>query len=316
MRVAKYLHFVSKFVQIMVNVLLTTNEAKRCRVRLKDCISQKDKSTNNEREAQLFHILLNTFAHDCVSALSLCLWSGAYRTASSFLHSIDTLDLDLFFYLELDHLIEFIERPLFRDLHIKMLECDEDPTEEGSSAMLYRLLKSILMILPQSTSYNVLQKRLLSVARFRQCAVHLEGMSNVEIRGTSAEIFVHRILEIRKIHCNAKWRSIRSESLEPANVMDYDDVDVNVGKRNWLGYANEDEEIITKDMYRNVANFRSDVDSNLSRTYRGFHGRDGGVSPDDREEVHNESKQEDSQSKSDSSDDEEVKWKQYWEEAT
>jgi hypothetical protein len=317
MRVAKYLHFVSKFVQVMNNVLLTSNEARRCRLLLKDCISKKDKDANNGRRAQLFHILLNTFAHDSVAALSLCLWSGAYRTASSFLHSIDPLDLDLFFYLELDHLIEFIERPLFRDLHLKMLECDEDPIDEGSSAMLYRLLKSILMILPQSTSYNLLQKRLLSVARFRQCAIHLEGMSNVEIRGTSTEVFVHRILEIRKIHCDAKWRSIRSESLEPASVMDYDGVDINAGRRNWLGYANEKDEKKTKEMYKNEANRRSDVDKTYSKSYRGFHGKEAGISLDDREDERDNSQKESKKnSTDDDNNDDEMKWKEYWAETT
>jgi len=315
LRITKYLHFASKFAQVMINVLLTSNEAARCRLRLKDCVSKKERATENERTAQLFHILLKTFAHDCVAAISLCLWSGAYRTASSFLHTIDPLDLDLIFYLELDHLVEFIERPLFRDLHLKMLDCDEDPTQEGSSAMLYRLLKSILMILPQSTSYKLLEKRLLSVARFRQCAVRLEGMSNVEIRGTSAEVFVRRILEVRKIHCDAKWRSIRSESLEPASVMDYDGVDVNEGKRHWLGYANEDEERKKKEMYRNESKIRH-VDRGLSKSYRSLKAVEEVIPPDDRNVAReeNETKKESKENTDDG--DDETKWKQYWAEAT
>lgn len=313
MRVAKYLHFVAKFVQVMANVLLTTKETERCRVCLKNCISNLGKRSNDERRIQLFHILLNTFAHDSVAALSLCFWCGAYRTASSFLHLIDPLDLDLFFYLELDHLIEFIEsRPLFRDLHLKMLECDENPSEEGSSAMLYRLLKSILMILPQSTSYNVLQKRLLSVARFRQCAIHLEGMSTIDITDSKTEVFVHRILEIRKIHCDAKWRSIRSESLEPLSVIDYDDVDIDEGRRKWLGYANQEEEQESKELYKSESKFRSDVDKSSNRSYVGFGGRDEQTILC---EV-SEDKHEDNQVSSETEGNEdELKWKQFWEDA-
>lgn len=309
-RVAKYLHFASKFVQVMVNVLLTANETERCRRILKNCISSKGQSTHDERRVQFFHILLSTFAHDCMAAVSLCLWGGAFHTASSFLHSIDPLDLDLFFYLELDHLIEFIEsRPIFRDLHLKLLESDEDPTEEGSSAMLYRLLKSILMLLPQSTSYNILQKRLLSIARFRQCAIHLEGMSTVDITDTKTEVFVHRILEVRKIHCDSKWRSIRSESLEPASVVDYNGIDINIGRRNWLGYANEEEEEKTKEMYKNEAKARTEVDNN-SNTYIGFDGRNPFSSDDIEENLQNTY---DTPEDNIEGNDDEMEWKQYWE---
>lgn len=233
-RVAKYLNFVSKFVQILHNVLLTAPEASRCRSLLKDCISERSNNTDSERKAQFFNILLKTFAHDCAATISLCLWCGAYSTASSFVHSIDPLDLDLFFYLELDRLIEFIERPLFRHLHLKLLDYDEDPNLEGSSAMLYRLLKSILMILPQSTSYHILQKRLLSAARFRQCAVSLEGMSIIESKYARDGSYIQSIEEVRKQHCESKWREIRSESLEPSSVMNYDKVDISQSRREWL----------------------------------------------------------------------------------
>jgi len=304
MRVAKYLHFVSKFVQVLANCFLTAHETERCRDCLKNCIANNENSTTGERKVQLFHILLNTFAHDCVAALSLCLWCGAYHTASSFLHLIDPFDLDIFFYLELDHLIELIEsRPLFRYLHLKMLESDEDPSQEGSSAMLYRLLKSILMILPQSTSYNILQKRLSSVARFRQCAVHLEGMSTIGIKHTMTEVFVHWILEVRKVHCDAKWRSIRSESLEPASVLNYDDVDIDVGRRSWLGYSNGEEEEKTRQMYKNDAKFRSHTESNHSNQYEAFPENDNATETQE-------------QNKDEGTTDEELQWKQYWEEST
>jgi len=49
-----------------------------------------------------------------VASTSLCLWGGAFRTASLFLRSIDPLDIHLMFLLELDKLVEMLERPLFR----------------------------------------------------------------------------------------------------------------------------------------------------------------------------------------------------------
>jgi len=321
MRISKYLDFVTKFVQVLSIVLLTTKEAERVRFQLKDCIAQYKTNVINERKAQLFHILLDTFSHDAIAALSLCLWSGAYRTASCFLHKIDPLDIDLPFYLELDHLIELIERPLFRDLHLKMLECDEHPCEEGSSAMLYRVFKSMLMLLPQSTSYNVLQRRLLSVARFRQCAVSLSGMSSsvTDVKGTTTEIYYLSILKVRQLHCDAKWRSIRSESLEPASVMDYDGIDVNVGKRDWLGYADEQEEVDAKER-RKAASLRSLGGVTHDEGYKGFSNTNNDDTDDDDDgdgEGENIQDGKEVEKEGEETDEaEDTKWKEYWAEAT
>jgi hypothetical protein len=314
LKVSKDLNFTTKFAQVLSNVLLTCSETERLRNLLKGCIATKGNTTKDERKKQVFHILLKTFAHDPVAAISLCLWCGAFRTASSYIHKINPLDLDLSFYMELDQVVEFIERPLFRDLHLCMLECDENPALEGSGAMLYRVLKSILMLLPQSTSYNILQQRLLSVARFRQCAVHLHGMSHVEIRGTSAEVFVHRILEVRQLHCNAKWKSIRSESLEPSTVIDLDGVDIDKGRRNWLGYENEEEEEKGRMKYRNQHITTSSSNENGVIKYQGFH-KEEAVSPDDRDkEIAEREMNEDSYDNNDSSDEDgdNEKWKEYW----
>jgi hypothetical protein len=124
--------------------------------------------------------------------------------------------------------------------------------------MLYRVLKSILMLLPQSTSYSILNQRLMAVARFRQSAVHLQGMPFIEANtGTSSDIYVHRILEVRKLHCESKWCSIRSESLEPTSVTDFDLIDVDASRRHWLGYENEDDEKTTREQYLNNHRQRS-----------------------------------------------------------
>jgi hypothetical protein len=108
------LGFVSSFVQQMSHVLLNAKEAKDLRDLVKDCIGHKSESERDRRRAQLFHILLHSFSHNLVSTTALCLWGGAFRTASIFLRGIDPLDIHLMFLLELDKLVEMIERPLFR----------------------------------------------------------------------------------------------------------------------------------------------------------------------------------------------------------
>jgi hypothetical protein len=108
------LRFVSSVVQHMSHVLLNADEAKDLRDALKDCVASKGSSDSDRQKSCLFHILLHSFSHNIAATLSLCLWAGAYRTASIILNRIDPLDINLMFLLEIDRLIELLERPLFR----------------------------------------------------------------------------------------------------------------------------------------------------------------------------------------------------------
>lgn len=109
---SRELGFISSFVQQLCHVLLTANEAKQIRDVLKDCIGNaKEKEV---RKSRIFHILLSTFSHNLIATTSLCLWGGAFRSAYLFLQQIDPLDISLVFLVELDKLVELIERPLFR----------------------------------------------------------------------------------------------------------------------------------------------------------------------------------------------------------
>lgn len=308
--VSKNLQFASNFAQVLSNVFLTCKETERLRNLVKGSIGHRGNTTRDERKAQIFHILLKTFAHHPVAAISFCLWCGAFRTAATYIHKIDPSDLDLSFFMELDRLIEFIERPLFRDLHLSMLDCDDNPALEGSGAMLYRVLKSILMLLPQSTAYRILQQRLLSVARFRQSAIYLQGMSNVEIKGTNTEIFVHRILEVRRLHCDAKWRSIRSESLELSFMLTYEAVDTDAGRRSWLGYSSQEEEKEGRDKIREQLKVTSRSESSPDG-YQGLH-KVGHLSPDEKDEVDVDMLKYESVTKDTSENVDILQWKEIW----
>jgi len=211
---AKSLAFVSNFAQQLGVVFFAAPETEQLRINLKDCIGRKGESLRDDQRATLFHILLHTFSQNIVATLSFCLWGGAFLTASTFIQRIDPLDVSLMLYLEVDQMISLLERPIFRHLHLRLLECEGNPYHEGSGAMLFRTLKSILMLLPQSTSYMILKERLLSTARYRQSAVALNGLSKRLDSGSSTDVFVKRITDVRQLHCDAKWRAIRAESLE------------------------------------------------------------------------------------------------------
>ncbi|KAK1736870.1 vacuole morphology and inheritance protein 14 [Skeletonema marinoi] len=220
---SKDLAFVSNFAQQLGLVFFAAPETEQLRLEMKDCIGFKGDSLRDEQRA--------------------------FLTASSFLQKIDPLDVSLMFYLELDRLIDLIERPIFRHLHLRLLECEDDPYQEGSGAMLFRTLKSILMVLPQSTSYVILKERLSSTARFRQSAVALRGLSKHVEKGSKTDIFVKRLVKTRKLHCDAKWRNIRAESLEDPSRLIGEEQKLKAAqqRREWLGYADEEDEIATKE---------------------------------------------------------------------
>jgi Vacuolar protein 14 C-terminal Fig4p binding len=258
------LEFVSSFVQQMSHVLLNAEEAKPLRDTLRDCVGFMQVDVNNpteHRRVRLFHILLHSFSHSMVATVSLCLWGGAYRTAAAFLGRIVPLDVNLVFLCELDKLVELLERPLFRHLHVRMLERNEDPSTEWSGFMLFKTLKFLLMIIPRSTCYKVLKDRLVSISRFRQST----GMMTPSLKvGTNhhvneidrkrldeqTEVFVARVLKVRAIHCDAMWQAIRSDSLE-CEVPDPSPIhEEGESRRLWLGYASKEEQQKAEERYR------------------------------------------------------------------
>lgn len=250
---AKDLHFVSSFVQQMTHVLLATDEATDLRELLRDCIGKRTDTERDKRRIKLFHILLHSFSHNLVASVSLCLWGGAYRTAAYFLQNIDPLDIHLVFLLELDKMVELMERPLFRHFHLRMLEADPDPYVEGSGAMLFRALKLLLMIVPQSSCYRVLRDRLVTASRFRQSALvrcspaqsQKQEEEEKEEQTPEKWLFGSRVLDVRKLHCDVCWETIRSESLEPPSVANIRH-DEGSQRRKWLGFSSKEEERASK----------------------------------------------------------------------
>lgn len=118
-RFSKDLRFVSSFIQHMNHVFFNKDETKELRTEIKDCVGpsvnkKREFVTKDRQRLRLFSILLHSFSHNLAATLSLCLWSGAYRTAYLFLTNINPLDINLMFLLEVDRLVEMLERPLFR----------------------------------------------------------------------------------------------------------------------------------------------------------------------------------------------------------
>ena len=120
--------------------------------------------------------------------------------------------------------------------------------------MLFQLLKSLLMILPQSTCYRVLRDRLVSVSRFRQSTISsISAVRNHDKRlkkiSDDTKTYVGRVHDVRNIHCTAKWENVRQESLEmPKRLAHTGEGDA--ARSEWLGYASREEAIQAEKAYR------------------------------------------------------------------
>jgi hypothetical protein len=136
-----------------------------------------------------------------------------------------------------------------------MLERDQNAADEGSGVMLFQLLKSLLMILPQSTCYRVLRDRLVSVSRFRQSTIPgttRKSLSDKRFKklSTDTKTFVARACLVRDLHCTATWQTIRQESLEMPKRVRETVVDEGAARRSWLGYASKEEHLDAEKAFR------------------------------------------------------------------
>lgn len=143
-------------------------------------------------------------------------------------------------------------------LHVRMLELDKDPKSEGSGAMLFQALKSLLLILPQSTCYNVLKDRLVSTSRFRQSTIAYTSINTFSANtnkvsrdpGAETKLYVTRIEKVRSLHCTAAWQTIRAESLEIPTRSPEQVLDEGAGRRKWLGYATKEEDKLAQQKFQ------------------------------------------------------------------
>jgi len=186
--------------------------------------------------------------------------------------------------------------------------------------MLFKLLKSLLMILPQSACYRVLRDRLVSVSRFRQSTIptlsssinsrhhhmHLDKRSMAKI-SEDTKAYVARVQHVRDIHCSAMWENVRRESLEMPKRVPVSSADADAARREWLGYASKEEELQAEKAYRQGRTGSFSIEE-VSNGYHDFETAADGVprlkqlAPNDAEKALS------------STDDkeEQEEWKQFW----
>lgn len=142
--------FLSSIVVTLNNILLTTQELAEFRKKLKNLDVYKIEDWN------LFASLFQSWCHSPPSALSLCLLSSNYELSYLIIKNLAELEVTFQLLTQLDILVQLLETPIFLKLRLQLLEPEKNPH-------LYKTLYGILMILPQSSTFNTLLNRLSSL---------------------------------------------------------------------------------------------------------------------------------------------------------
>ncbi|EUC66429.1 vacuole-associated enzyme activator complex component (Vac14), putative [Rhizoctonia solani AG-3 Rhs1AP] len=142
------LEFASVMAQKLNIILITSPELSDFRKRLKNLESRDGQA--------LFNTLYRSWCHNAVSVFSLCLLAQAYEHASNLLAVFGELEITVQLLVQIDKLVQLIESPVFTSLRLQLLEPDRYP-------YLFKCLYGLLMLLPQSSAFISLSRRLNAV---------------------------------------------------------------------------------------------------------------------------------------------------------
>nr|CAD7403942.1 unnamed protein product [Timema cristinae] len=138
-----------KFASIMVEnlntILLTSSELFDLRMKLKDM--------NTEESYKLFRCLYESWCHDPVATVALCLLTQNYSHACDLIRTFGSLEVTVDFLTEIDKLVQLIESPIFTYLRLELLEVPHNQH-------LVQALYGLLMLLPQTEAFHTLRRRL------------------------------------------------------------------------------------------------------------------------------------------------------------
>uniref|UniRef100_A0A6A7GC16 Protein VAC14 homolog n=1 Tax=Hirondellea gigas TaxID=1518452 RepID=A0A6A7GC16_9CRUS len=202
-------NFASIMVQTLNLILLTSSELFRLRTMLKDCLI---KGVGRD----LFIALYNSWCHNPVAALSLCLLTQAYELGSSLVFHFADIEVTVGFLMQIDKLVQLVESPIFIHLRLQLLEPERHP-------FLLKIMYGILMILPQSSAFVKLTSRLQSVSQFGllNCipSSKFAKSQNPSVSETK-QLDFPRLLEqftsVQKVHVNKRKAALKQISLLPS----------------------------------------------------------------------------------------------------
>lgn len=166
------MNFVRMIIQILSTNLITSSGLTSLRKKLR-----------SEEGWEFFTTLFKSWSYNPISLITMCLISEQYELAYSVLQIYVDYDLSVVDFLQIDILVQFLESPVFTRLRLQLLEQEKYP-------YLYKCLYGILMILPQSKAFTILNSRLNSVNKLASQSI-FHGHVN-----TSNESFPYNISDM------------------------------------------------------------------------------------------------------------------------
>lgn len=141
------LKFLNLMILVLNNILLTSKELSVFRNKLKNL---------GKDDWNLFASLFQSWCHNPSCALSLCLLTSQYELGFLIIKNLSESEVNLQLLTQLDVLVQLLESPIFLKLRLQLLEPESYP-------YLYKTLYGLLMILPQSSTFNTLRNRLATI---------------------------------------------------------------------------------------------------------------------------------------------------------
>ncbi|NXC39738.1 VAC14 protein, partial [Penelope pileata] len=142
------LKFASTMVHTLNTILLTSSELFPLRNQLKDLRTPESRN--------LFCCLYRSWCHNPVTTVSLCFLTQNYKHAYDLIQKFGDLEVTVDFLTEVDKLVQLIECPIFTYLRLQLLDVKNNP-------YLIKALYGLLMLLPQSSAFQLLSHRLQCV---------------------------------------------------------------------------------------------------------------------------------------------------------
>uniref|UniRef100_A0A8D2QN74 Protein VAC14 homolog n=1 Tax=Zosterops lateralis melanops TaxID=1220523 RepID=A0A8D2QN74_ZOSLA len=139
------LKFASTMVHTLNTILLTSSELFQLRNQLKDLKTPESRN--------LFCCLYRSWCHNPVTTVSLCFLTQNYKHAYDLIQKFGDLEVTVDFLTEVDKLVQLIECPIFTYLRLQLLDVKNNP-------YLIKALYGLLMLLPQSSAFELLSHRL------------------------------------------------------------------------------------------------------------------------------------------------------------
>nr|CAB3267587.1 protein VAC14 homolog [Phallusia mammillata] len=137
--------FCAHAVKKINSILMTSSELQELRDKLKN--------GEGSETSDFFCCLYKSWCHNAVATITLCLLTQNYQQCCQLLNKFSDFELTVEFLLELDKLVQLLESPIFAFLRLQLLE---SPCRRYLTKSLY----SLLMLLPQSRSFDTLCHRL------------------------------------------------------------------------------------------------------------------------------------------------------------